>query len=486
MENLEVDGCKTATFCTADENDVDMSPVVTAALPSHCDGKTTKDVLETPVSRHHGTSATSNNLELSAGEIASTSMTALCSATKLEPGIEEEYNWAPRQDSSKRSGEVVTASVHEQQVRDVRCVHFTASSPSLSFSHRCDCLCGPLPSIASSSDNTRRRRRRPGLSRLRRTELRRRSRTVTDLTDDPADDLDGTASVAANGLGLDDVDLTASSNVISDEPRAVTGGQNRAVNSTLNSTGCDAAVKPNNTDTVAQSSTSEMKLTASVTLTVDSLTTTLTPARQSPENRRPPDNQSNKTVTVGVNCDRHVTNRSTLAETKRPLIRTHPADCSSTSSISSFDISRTSTAVKASPLSLRRTLDRDIVSLCNVVNTPLRVPSTPLLQRIRTQCIVADGSRGGYSSVVAVPRCYASSTVKWRHCYGELEKQSDIVTLMQTRGVTMAAPVLRYALTALKCNTVALVNSPACYIPRHMPIVYPSYRLLCYPPSPCV
>jgi len=503
VENLEADGREAATFCDVDGNSVDTSPAV---LVSHCEvtgGKTTEDSNEmrSTVSYHHLT----NSNTLSSGETASTSLT-----TKLEPGVEERNKSTSRQENHKRChdnmNDVIKGSMCAKRIHDGRRVHFTVTHPSVSFSHRRDCPCGPPPpTVASSSGDisvtegqSRHRRRRTGLSRLRRTELRRRSRTVMDVTEDLAGGLDETASVAVNGLGID---RTAPSDVMCAESHTVFGGQNCFTSvdapSELDSTGCEAAVvKPNYTDVITKSSNSEKPSTSSVASSVVGLTTATTAARKSTESRRTAEKKLNEKVTVDITFDCHLTNRCTPVDKKRLLLSTQPADRVSTTvagvSTRSFDVSRTSAAsIRASPLSVRRTLDCDIVSRCGVVNAPLRAPFSPVLHRTQTQSVVADtaasnSSHGSRSLTVVAPRCYTDSAVKWRRCYGKTEKQRDIVMWMQMRGVALAAPVLRYALTALKHNTLALVNSPACYIPRHIPIFYPRYRLLCYQPSPCV
>jgi len=502
MENSEVDGHEAATFCGTDENETDVSPAV---LVSRCSWKTREDVgeMQSTVSRHHLISATSNSHVLSFDNKTSTSLTPVCSMTKFEPGIEEENSSTQRHENNN---DVVKASKCEQRVHDGRCLHFTASYPPVSFSHRHDCPCGPLPSTASSSviadAQSRRQRRRPGLSRLRRTELRRRSRTVANFTEDRADGgLDETASVT----GLD-VDYAPPSHVISAESHTVFGDHSCVTNSEAlskwNAKGCMAAVEPKYTDTVAHSSTPEIPPTPSVTSSVVGLAPTMIGAQHSPENGRTSRKKSNEKATVDVNFDCHVTNVDVDVGTldkKKCLPTTESADRISTTatgllpavSACSFDVSIKSIARNwVSPLSVQRT-GSDNVSLCSVVNKPLAVPFTPVLHRTRTQSVIADAATSKVrirSPIIAITarRCYTGSDVRWRRYYGEMETQRDIVVWMQTRGMTMAAPVQRYSRTALKCNTVALVNSPACHLPCHVPIFYPRYRLLCYPHTPCV
>ena len=480
MENPEVDGRGAATFCGVDENDVDVSP---AALVSRCSGKTREDSdeMQSTISCQHLTSATPNSRILSSGDITSTSLTP-----KIEPDTEEETNSTPRQENNKRCcdnmNDVIKASTCAQSVHDGRCVHFTASYPPVSFSHRHHCPCEPLPSSGITDAQYRRRRRRPGLSRLRRTELRRRSRTVTNFTEDRVDGgLDETASVA----GLD-VDQTAPSDVTSAESHTVFGGHHCDTNSEVLSK--SNAVEPKHTDAVAHSSTSEIQPTPSVTSSVVGLTTTMIGAHESPENRQTSENKSDEEVATDINFDSHVANKSTMVENECPLPSMETAaGLLPAVSACSFDVSRKSmTRNRASPLSFQRT-DSDIVSLCSVVNTPVAVPFTPVLNRTRTQSVIVDAATVRSPIVaIAARRCYTDSAVRWRRCDGEMETQRDIVVWMQTRRGALAAPTLRYSRTALKRNTVALINSPACHIPRHIPIFYPRYRLLCYPPSPCV
>ena len=493
-ENLKVDG-----HDGTDENVVDVSAL-------HSNGKTTvninNDEIQSVVSSHHGT--TLNSQTLSSAERTSTVLTSVCLTVKLEPSVEEQNNSTSRCENNRHCHDSMTDDVTASrcvQRDDGRLndqpVHFTTSYPSVSFSHRPDCPCGPLPSISSSSNNTRveegrprRRRRQSGLSRLRRTELRRRSRTamVTEDLANGVDGVNGTASVAIAG-----VDHTAPSDVISAELRTSLGGQDCSeisdAFSKFKNTACEVAMKPDNTTSTVQSTSTQT--------TTSTTSARMTNARQSTENLRPSDNESKEKAIADLTIDRRVTNLSTSVKRKRPLTTTEPADCISTAASGVFpavstwshDVSKMPTTNnEAAPLNVWQRLDSDVASLSNAFNTSTTVPLTPLLRGILTQSVVNDTATGnvGHSSIVDAPRCYVGSAVKWRRCYGDVEKQRDIVMWMQTRGVALTAPVLRCALTVLKYNTVALVNSPACYISRRVPIIYPRYRLLCYPPSPCV
>jgi len=515
MDTLQVDGRDAATFCGIDVSSVGVS---VSAPPTRCNvtavgvREIDNEETESAVVSHLDTSTTFNSQTFSPGVVTSTGLTV-----KVEPDVEEQNNsLTSRQENDKRchdslNDDVTASRCVQLDAGRLYSVHHTDSSPSVSFSHRRDCPRGPQPSTAASSDDTsvdeghtRYRRRRPGLSRLKRIELRQRSRIAMDVTEDVADGVDGTASMAVKGLRLG-VDRAASSDVISAEPQTMTSGQNRVpvsdVYSKTSNTACDVAVEPDS-GTVVHSMTTEMLPTAFPTSSVVAISTTMTTARQAPENRRVSENKSNERATTDVKGDRQATSRCVPAEIKRLLTLTAPADRASATaaetagifpavSTRSFDVSRMSAAnYKAAPLSVRRTVDRD-VSQSSVVNTTVRVPSTPVFQRTLTQSGIADAATGDgchavRPQIVDAARCYVGGAVKWRRCCGDVKKPRDIVMWMQTRRVSLAAPVLRCALTALKCNSVALVNSPTCFIPRHMSIVYPSYRLLWYPASPCV
>jgi len=483
-ENLEVDGRDATTFCSS----IDESGVGVSALPTYCNvsvgmvdmNEPDNDEMQSTVSSHQGSSETFNSQTLSSGDMRSAGLTSTCLTIKLEPSVEDQHNSSPRQENYKRCHDCMTDASRCEQSDYARLnsqpLNFTASYPSVSFSHRCDCPRGQLTNIASSSGNigvrerqSRRRQWRPGLSRLRRTELRRRSRIVMNVTEDLADDVDGTV----NGRRLG-VDRTTSS----------------AFNK-FNSTACEVGMEPERSGIVIQNATTEIQPTACVTSSVVGTSTTMMSACQSSDNqRRPPETDTDENATYDITHERQVTNRCIPVENKGLIISTEPTNRISTTA-RSIDVSRMSAVgSKAAPLSIWRALDRDVVPLSSVVNTPVVLPFTPLLQRSLPQSVViGNGSHAGRSPIVDVPRCYIGSAVKLRRCFGgkvEVEKPRDIVTWMQRRGVALAVPVLRCALTALKYNTVALVKSPVCYIPRHMPIVCPRYRLFCYPPSPCV
>lgn len=533
-ENLEVDGCYAASFCGIDESSVDVSPDVTADLVA--DDRTTvrtagkvnddDDLQRTVSSHHHDTSTTSNNHTSSSGETTTSTVHCCLSATsstiKTEPGVDERNNVKPRRENSERRhdnvGDVINASRCAQRGDDQQqCVHFTVARPSVSFSHRRDCPCRTMTSVALSSgitdgESRRRRRRRLGLSRLRRTELRRRSRTASDDKDDFG--IDG-AALKSPQL---DVDRTApSSNVISTEPVRTTAsyGQNRGANGDIfaefKSTAYDVVTKPSHDDESVHNITTEKQpQTSTTTSSVLGLSTVLTTARTLSETRPPSENEANERRTTNVAGESRMTNRcrspvekkrhSTSAESAAPRVLTTAAQILPVVSPWSFDIGRTPAADasgnQVAPLGVRRSLDRAVVSRSDVVNEPLAVSSAPVLRRAPAHCVIADsdssnGSHGGSPSpIVAAPRCYASGAAKWRRCYGLTEKQRrDVITWMQTRrrGLVLAMPAtLRCAVTALKFNAVALVNSPVSYMPRHVPILYPRYRLLFYPPSPSV
>jgi len=504
----EIEGREAVTFC-----DVDEGGAGTSALLRRCNtsGRKTTDgvgdidsdeVPSTVTSQH----VSSSTLTPSSAEMTSTGLTSVhCLTIKIEPNVEEQSNSASHQENNKRCHDSVSDDVIAS-----RCVRrdggglnsdYTASSPSVSFSHRLDCPCEPLSSIAWSLAGTaqgqpRRGRRRTGLSRLRRTELRRRSRIVTDVTEDLADGVGGTPSMAIKDrLG---VDRTAHADVISAETRPVLHGQNGVAVSDVFSKSNDVRMNRSCGGTFSQSITTNMQPTTSVTSSPVGTSTTMKTTGQSSETLRASENKSTERATADDACDR----RCMSVKKKCPSISTEHAEhaedrinviaagtCPAVST-SSFDISKMSaSSSKATPVTVWRTLNGDIVPLSSVVSAPAGVPFTPLLRRTVTQCAVADTGVGsaGRSPIVNVPRCHIGSAAKLRRRYGHaVEKQHDVVVWMQTGRVALAAPVLRCGLTALKYNRVALVNSPAYYVPRHTPIIYPRYRFLCYRPSPCV
>jgi len=514
-DNLESDRREVATFCDVDRSDAGMS-----ALPTHCNigdrktvagvGEVDSEKSQSAITSQHGSSSTFNSHIPSSFEMTSTGSTSVCLTIKVEPSVEEQSNSSSPQENNKRYDTVsddVTASGGVRCdggcLNSEPCVHLTTSSPSVNFSHRLDCPCKLLPSVASSSAGTgvaeghlSRRRRQPGLSRLRRTELRRRSRIVTDITEDLADGVGGTTSMTVKDrLG---VDCPAPSDVISAEPRPLLDGGNAVAVSDAFSKFHDARMKPGYRGTIVQS-TKDVQPNTCVTSSVVDTSTTIKAIHQSAETLGPSENKSNEKATADDASDRQVTNRFTMAKKKCPSIFTeHVEDRISVNAAGtrpavskrSVDISKMSaSSSKAAPVNVWRTLNGDTAPLSSVVNAPVGVPLTPLFRRTVTQSALADAGAGsaGRSPIVDGPRCHVGSAVKWRCRYGDsAKKQRDVIVWMQTGRVALAAPVLRCGITTLKYNAVALVNSPAYYFPRHVPIIYPRYRLLCYRPSSCV
>lgn len=475
IEHLEVDGgdADTATFCNIDVSASPSHTVVSDEQAMTGMEEIDSNEMQSNVTSCHVSSSAFHNQTKSSGETTSTGLTSVCLTIKIEPSVDDQNESTSRQEHCHGSNRCATE-------RDGQSVQYTASQPPISFSHRPNCPCRLPPSAMSSQNNdlvmqgqsNHHRRRRPGLSRLRRTELRRRSRTVNDVAQDVAVDVDGKTSSAVKGLG---VDRRAPSDASSTKSNTALGSQNRVAISSFNS---EVAMEPGCSVTVAQSITTHTQSTASVP-------TTMTTAYQSPEPRPPSENKSDETVT-------EMTNQGTAVEIRRLSISTESVDYTPTNtagisvavSTRSFDVGRMSALA---PVKVWRTLDCDVVSLSTVAKTPVAVPFSRLLCRNVTQSVVADHvtSSGNHLGRLptADPRHYIDNGVKWRH-RGQVAKQSGDV---MWRRVALTSPVLRCALTVLKYNPVALVQSPAaCYLPRHLPIVYPPYRLLCYRPSSCV
>jgi len=516
-DNLEMERREAVTFCDVDRSAADMT-----ALPTHCNiggrktmagaGEVDSEESQSTITSQNGSSFTVNSQIPSSVGMTSTGLTSVCLTIKVEPSVEEESKSSSHQENNKRCYDSVSDDVTASRcvrhdggcLNSEPCVHFTASSPSVNSSHRLDCPCKLLPSVASSSAGTgvaegqlRRRRRQPGLSRLRRTELRRRSRIVTDIMEDLADGVGGTASVAVKDrLG---VDRSAPSDVISAEPRPLLDDQNSLAVSDAFSKSNDARMKPCYSGTIVQSSATDVQPTTSVTSSVVGTSTTMKTIHQSAETLQPSENKSNEKATSDDASDRQVTSRFTLAKKQCPSIFTeHVEDRNSVNAAGTrpavskrwFDFSKMSaSSSKAAPVNVWRTMNGDTASLSSVVSAPVGVPLTPLFRRTVTQSALVDTDVGsaGRSPIVDVPRCHVGSAMKWRCRYGDaVKKQRDVIVWMQTGRAALAAPFLRCGLTALKYNAVALVNSPAYYVPGHVPIIYPRYRLLCYRPSSCV
>ena len=488
-------GCDAETSGGVHEKSDSLSGSETATLPDPRGCKTaadgagqrTKDDTATTLSGQSGTSTECYSRTSTGGESTSTGdscLTAACSAIKSEPSDEEPNDWSSRRESDGRchdsTSDVIQSSRCEQWRTDDGDVHFTAGCPPPDVSRRPACPCGPLPRASCSPGDRAvtqgRRRRRSGLSRLRRTELRRRSRIAAD--DPAADSCDETPPPPAKKPRFD---------VGRAELRDVTSGESLRVencvasNNALNNTTADC--KP--TSVAVHSITTETQPTSSSAASVSTATT----ARQSLETVRLAENEAtDENRSVDVTHER----KQTKTQPRAPVSTTEPPPAvhavarateifptvSTSSSSSSREVGRTTVhAEVVSP----PTSDADAaVSPTNaVLRTPLAVPLTALL---RPRPVLADFAAGAARSlVVAAPRCVV--TRLRRGCGDMAGKRREVVTWTQVPAVS---PVLRCALTALKCHTVALVGSPAYYVPRHIPIFYPRHRLLCYPPSPCV
>ena len=420
---------------------------------------TTESLCDTSPSSRQSSSSTSTG---------DSCLTFVCSSTvKSEPSDDSTTHPVNKERCHDNAGDVITSSRCEECVDGRPCIHFTASCPTLSYSHRRQCPYGPSTTVQST-------RRRAGLSRLRRTELRRRSRISENFTQNFTDGDDDTALTRPEELSPD-VGRTAPSHVSSVRQLSA----HSCVSSTFN-----------NTVRVAITA-AEVPLTASTCQPVLRTSTTMTTARQSSDALQP---SVNEKPTDDITSERHGTKHQCkptrlLQDSKNSTEHsclvaagTVPATSSSTT-----DASRTSVDEVAPP-SICSTADRGIFSLSNAVRSPRTVSFTPLIHRIPLQMVVRETAIGRrvMSPIVVAQRGYTSRAVSWRLCDGG---QRDDVMWVQT----LTLPALRCALTALKYNTVTLISSPAvsCYTARHVglppaSVYYPQCRLLCYPSSPCV
>jgi len=515
VEHTEVDDRDAAgTFADINESSVGAAGAETTALFSPCNdigaktaadaGERTDDEAGSVASSRSATSAKSGDeLTSSSGESTSTGdscRTTVRSTIKSEPSDEEQSS---RGVNSRRCHDNATKACRcAQQGRDDGrlSIQFTAGCLPLGFTHRPDCPRGPPPTVTASpgdagvtpGPSSRRRRRRSGLSRLRRTELRRRSRLAADSCDEATPMKERRLDVgrtAPSDVTSGDVTGSgaASADDVSGEPRTMLCGHNRVASS-------DASMKFDNavhdvkiqsgsrpTRTVDHSITTETQPSAPVSSSVASLSTKMT-ARRSPETARLADNEAYENATVDGTGERK------QVKTQRSLVS---AACGAAPAAgilpavppSSLDVARTTVhdapSNEVASLRVWRTLDDAVRT------TPLAVPSLRLSPP--TPTVFADFAptevapiAAARSLMVAAPHCVMAQ----RRVYGEKQRRG-VVTWSQVRGM---APVLRCALTALKYHvrTVALFTSPAYYIPRHMPVLYPRYRLVCYPPAPCV
>jgi len=450
-ENVDVDA---ATVCSL--TGAYLSSDVGAEKPSpwNVSGGSTEDTSEyevqCPVGVIGDSSTPSNQTSTPPGETVSTGDSVV--AVKSEPPSSDE----PTDSTPRSDGHTCDNCCHDDEddvIKVGRChdqhsVQLTAGCPTRL--HGCPCI--RLPSVVDASvaaqEQSRRRRRRPGLSRLRRTEQRRRSRMTANVTEDFAgDDDDGKGSTAEDGH---ETSRTAPSDVIRAEPQSALEDQTKR----------DEKTEPEHNG----ASTTAMQTTWS---TVNA--------------RRSPDEETNDEASADITCERdgHVTYQHVTNEIKRPFISTAAASAGSICPTAAESVAAVSTSLHtddalsrkgASLIRVGRSLDLDV---CSPPPAGPRAFCLPV-HRTLTLSVGADNVHGGR---------IVGGEVVWQRCVG---KRSGGVLWAETRGVTVAVPVLRCALTSA-LNAIAVVHPYAGCVPRHVPFFYPRYRLLCHPSSPsCV